>query len=1290
MFMVGFLSWVKYLLAGVIFLFLITPSLSQSQPAFNSPIKWLSPASIITNEGKEQKVPDFAEAYHEQKNSYLPSLKIYVYKNVASLEILDAQYIALTPEEIKLVDLPSIGADPQVRVEVSSTRRTPYSIIDVVPFRRNTQTGQVEKLTNLSYSLNLASDQSAPSAQRGMNGYASASVLAQGDWYKLVVTESGIYKIDAALLGSMGIDIASLNPNNVAIYGNGGMLPQAWSPEVQDDLAENAIYVEGGSDNQFNSGDYILFYAKGPDSWALDSSSSLFNHQKNFYSDTAYYFLTVKGTPALRVQAQASQSGAIRNITTYDYRLFYEKDLENVLKSGRGWYGEKFDVVTDRVFSFDIPGIAAIDNLHISASVMASAFSPSSFTITANGVQAGSVTLPARSRTPYAPIGTADERLFTLNAAQFANNPKLDIRLQYNRGAASGTGYLNFLRVQLKRRLALYDKQTAFRSLESLQEPFVNYVLENAPQDTRIWDITNPLKPADQQYSRSGESIIFGAAGAGVLREYVAFAGSSFEQPKFTGKVANQNLHALSSKVPDLIIITVPEFLGQANKLAEFRRSFDKLDAEVVTVQQIYNEFSSGAQDLTAIRNFAKMLYDVGGNKFKYMLLLGDGSYDYKKSNASGNTNYVPIYEAHESLDPIRSYSSDDYIGILEQSSEGWVDNKNYPLDIGIGRLPVKSAQEAEVVVTKVISYSQDVSALGKWRNQMLLIADDGDNNLHLRDAETLHKDLNDLRHDVYNVNKVYVAAYPEVPGPGGSVAPLAYKGIEQAVEDGCLIVNFSGHGNTEFWTDERIMDKAMIQNWTNKNKLTFFVTATCDFGKYDNPDLVSGGEMIMLSEKGAGIGLLTSSRPVYSGNNLLLNRAFYRNVFTPVDGVMPRLGDVQRLTKNSSMVGSSNRNFALLGDPSMKLAYPQENLLITKVNDKPVQAASDTIKALQKVSMQGEVRNSAGQVANDFNGLLNVTVFDKESEITTIPATESPQTVFRLRRNIIFDGNVKVTNGIFGFTFVVPKDISYVFGNGKVSMYAQVSNSARDAHGAHNNVTIGGGADSVAPDNTPPVIRLYMNDSSFVFGGTTGPSPKLLARLNDENGINVSSTGVGHEITAILNNDRENILVLNRYYTADTGAYTSGTVDYDLKNLALGRHSVSVKAWDTHNNSAETYLEFLVADDASLALDNVLNFPNPFTDYTTFHFDHNHAGRDLDVQVQIFTISGKLIKTLSTNTFGSTSHVGSRDRYDELSWDGRDEFGDKIGRGVYIYKLNVRSSDGSKAHKVEKLVILK
>ncbi len=1263
---------------------------AQSAPLPAIALAWQQQEQVPPGQGNPGQIPAFTGAIIDYSQR-LPYYRLRISgSHLRSFRLTEETYAPFTAQEQQLFTGTTFGATPAVSIVNATENKVPASLVTLLPIRRNPQTRQLEKLVRFSYTYTSEAPNATQATARAQGSYTSTSVLSTGEWYKLAVTASGIYKIDKSMLQALGINPQSIDPRTLQVYGNGGgMLPQPNAAPRSDDLLENAIRVSGEADGRFDDGDYIQFYAQGPHTWAYDAEAHQFTHHYNVYTDTAYYFLRVGYTSGRRIASRGQATGAQQTIRSYDEHLFHEQDLKNMVYSGREWYGEEFSSFTpSRDVSFPVSGLVPGSEIKLRAFVMANSPADCSFTLQLNGQSLGSQSITNRGTYNYHPEGVNSVRDYKIGQQALGNPTELKATLQFNPGGSSTSlGYLNYLALTYTRQLQLYGPQTNFRSVASMAAPASTFEIANALATALVWDVTDPVQPLQQQ-TMAATPLRFSAP-TDVLREFVVFENAAGLAPTPVGKIGNQNLHAVNlDGATDLVIVTHPALLPQATRLAAYRSQHSNLQVQVVTTRQVFNEFSSGAQDVTAIRDFMRMVYSrsrKSGADALYLLLFGDASYDYKNHLGKNNLQ-VPVYESRESLHPITSYSSEDYYGFLDEDEGEWAETitGDHLLDVGIGRLPAKTEQEAATLVDKIMAY-ESPAHFGKWRSRITFVADDGDSNEHLEDAEFLANYV-EATFPNYTPNKVYLDLFPQEAVANGQRSPAAAAALNEAIAQGSLITNYTGHGNEVSWAAEQVLTLPQVQEWHNKDNLTFLLTATCEFGRYDDPGRISGAELAVLQPQGGAVGLITTTRPVYATDNRVLNRNFFRAAFTPVNGQLPRLGDLVLRTKNNSISdeqsgsrGVNNRNFTLLSDPSLQLAYPDLQAQITRINGK--QAGADTLGALGKVTLGGQITSSAGVVATGFNGELRLTVYEKPLLRNTLGNESAPVPV-KVFEHVLYDGKATVRQGLFEAAFVVPKDIAYTYGPGKITLYA--SNGSQDAMGANQQIVIGGAAKGTVADNTPPTIRLFLDDESFVSGGSTGKSPVLLAKLYDANGLNTAGIGIGHEITAVLDNNKEALIVLNDFYTSEADSYQQGQVRYTLQDLPPGPHTLRLKAWDTSNNAAEEYIEFIVSNDTELALEHVLNHPNPFSTKTTFHFDHNRAGETLDIQVQIFTVSGKLVKTLQTTTLASKAHIA------ELTWDGRDEYNDLLARGVYIYKVNVRSQqDGSRASVFEKLVLL-
>lgn len=1105
----------------------------------------------------------------------------------------------------------------------------------------------------------------------------SGSVLGNGSWYKLEILKDGVYKLDHKFLSDIGINPASIDPRRIKIFGNGGgMLPQANNAARAQDLVENSIWVKGEDDGKFGQGDFVVFYAQGPDSYNYDGNLS---YERNIYSNKNYYFLTIGTDNGLRVENAENEGSGFPKINTYNTFQYYEKESYNLLSSGREWYSESFDLTTSQTYDFNFPARASGTDIKVTSAVMAQSFAVSQFTVKLNGLSLGNQQIEAipdyRLKAFEHDIkGRENVSQFIISSDQIAED-KLSVTVSYEKNSSGrSVGYLNYLLVEATCKLELNGSYTVFRNYESVSNANSTFEVKVPNDHIQIWDITSPLAPKNQSFSAAGNLVSFGTSTTS-LKEFVVFETSKLSAPIFTSQISNQNLRAMST--PDLLIITHPTLISEANRLAAFRSSHDKLSVQVATTEQVYNEFSSGKQDLSAIRDFARHLYNKGSH-LKYLLLFGKGSYDYKDF-LKDNTNIVPIYESRNSLHPLFTYGSDDFYGFLEDDEGDWFEDSpgNHTLDIGIGRLPVKNTEQAKKVVDKLIRYSTDEKGFGSWRNRVLFVADDEDTNDYPEQSDQLAV-LVDTVFKNFNYQKLYLDSYPQISAANGETSPQAKEALDAAVEQGMLVVNYLGHGGETGWTQEYILDLFMIESWKNSPQLPLFVTATCEFGRHDDPRRISGGEMLVTNSTGGGIALIGTCRPVYASSNFQLNKAFYKEVFRKENNEYLRLGDIIRFTKNNSVTGVNNRNFALLGDPSLRLNYPEKNIALKSINGKAVNI--DTLSALSTVTVAGNIEED-GMVATSFNGELEVVVYDKESVLSTLGNGSSKHS-YKSRENAVFRGKSSVTDGEFAFEFVVPKNISYKPGAGKISLYAVDNKNDTDANGADIDVVFGGSASNIDSDNTGPNIKLYMGDSTYSGSGAVGANTLLVAKISDESGINISGYGIGNNITATL--DGNQTFIINEYYTASKDTYKEGVLLFPLNDLQKGKHVIKLKAWDTHNNSGEATIEFVVADPSALSLSNVITYPNPFYDYTTLSFEHNRVGETLEVNLQIISRHGEVIQEQNFSFTESTRRI-------ELpEWNGTNNFGKKFNAGIYILKLSVRSmADGAKNQKYQKVILI-
>ncbi|MCB9245774.1 MAG: type IX secretion system sortase PorU [Flavobacteriales bacterium] len=1157
--------------------------------------------------------------------------------------------------------------------------------LKLFPFRNDA--GKVEKLTGFRINFYGERENAGLSERKGNTlnkmDFAGQSVLSSGEWYKMAIPLTGVYKLDAEFLSELGLDLNGLDPNAIRVYGHsGGLLPEPMDQPASDDLIELPLKIfDENSNNRFDPEDAILLYAETADVWRFDPNTGDFRRQYHYAEKQNYLFLTI-APGGKRIISRIAGLGNTSDTTFRqgEHLTVHNNDEFNFLQSGRDWWGNSFKNNTQQTFSFDIADAAIGQKARIRHRFTARSTLASNYSVSVNGTNVfsrsiGSVPGDYQSSYHASPITeTAD---FTLNSG------RIDVSYRYTKTTAEGDAWIDFIELQVPRELKYRNQTTSIFLPKAASRDRVRLEFENG--DFTSWDISDPLNPVEQILEPSSGRLSCVIRNGFTAPAFVLFKEADAARPEPIGKINNQNLHG--AQPVDYLIVVHPDLLKAANRLADFHTKYYGHSTLVASTDQIYNEFSSGKEDPTAIRNFAKMLFDRGKlsqTPLRYILLFGDGSYDYKDYTRN-NSDLVPTFQSRNSHVPVSTYSSDDYYAILEDG-EGYFDvnGAKEGLDIAVGRIPAANLSEAELFVDKIIEY-HDPETYGDWRNRLTFLGDDEDANAHFWDTEVVTAFILDQKKE-YNVNKIYLDAFEQISFGSGQKYPEVNIAINKAFEKGHLIFNYLGHGGGSGMAHERVITRDQILAWENMRALPLVITATCELSRFDDPAEKSPGELMLFSKNGGAIGLITTTRLVIIGNNSDLNeQIFDHNIFELHDGEKPTLGQVYSRCKNNSAKNINQRNFILLGDPAMKVAYPEYKIVTTTFNDSVVgQQPLDTMKAFERVRIQGAITNN-GEIVRDFNGFVYPTIFDKFANYRTLANDPgSYATVYRMQNSVLYRGKVSVINGEFSFQFVVPKDIAYEYGRGKISYYAE--NGSTDGHGFQDNFYIGGTGQKITDDSKGPDIKLYLDHSSFNFGGTTGTQPLLLADLFDENGINTVGNGIGRDLLAILDEGtrEEKILILNDFYISKLDSYQEGRIEYKMEPLPEGRHTLKLKVWDVYNNSSEAYTEFVVAPDAELQLNHILNYPNPFTTHTTFHFDHNKVGHFIDVSIQIFSVAGNLVNTLRYNGFAESGH------FQQIEWDGKDEFGDALARGVYLYKVHMKSDDDTDAKAFQKLMLLR
>lgn len=1124
---------------------------------------------------------------------------------------------------------------------------------------------------------------------------APNSQLAAIPTYKIVTTQPGIYKIDNNFLKSIGVNTSNINPNQIRLFGTlPGPLPELNKETRTDDVQELAIQVIGAENGKWDADDYILFYSPGAHRWSKTADSTQ-TRTTNIYEDKKFFFLQFNTSDGKRIQNKENTTEFQLETNKYDYIARHEIDKNNLLRdfsrigAGQIWLDE---LIQNTNRNKNMSSFFNLDNLiaNDTGFVNVGFATRSKIKTTLNVITEGQTFEMAFGTTN---IESSESRVAFYSIKKFPfrqTGGNWNIAYEFPQVAAESMGWLDFIEVNAKRSLVKGSGMMDFRLNKPSTNGNIRYNMSGLKGNEQVWDITNMFNAGRFNLNiTSGTASI--SAPFNTSKQFVCFGNEDLKSPESGLLVPIQNIHGLST--PDMVIVYHNKFAEEAKQYASYRSARSKMIVHAIDVEQIKNEFSGGGQDPTGIRDMARMFYNRDSERFKYILMFGDGSYDYKDltftsvSNKS-NTNYVPVYEYPRNIfDPIRAIPSDDYFGFMDEN-EGMIENGL--IDVYVGRFPIQDKSQAQSIINKIKSYEADKESFGDWRNNIQLIADDWDDahsDNFVNQSEALFSRIRKVNQDI-NFSKIYLDIYKQESTVGGESYPAAVVDMNDQFNYGVLVSNYIGHGGVDGLAQEKIIDRLTLNGMKNSNRLPMLVTGTCSFSTYDDPDITSVGKLCITKPNGGMVALMTTTRSVYIAPNETFINKLFQIIYTRQNGLYIPNGQILAEAKNAT-TGADRLAFVLLGDPSMILKFPQEKVTLESVNDNPVSNVNnlDTIKALQKTRLSGSIRYQNDDLISDFDGTLTLTVFDKEYILYTRGNDGNGANIpVRFQNNIIFKGKASVKSGKWQIEFIAPKDINYAIDSGRLSFYAE--NGSIDAGGYNTKVKIGGESSNPITDNLPPTIKIYMNDLNFNTGGTVNTTPILIAKLEDDYGINVSSSSIGHEIVSTLNDDPGNEKIMNDFYTATKDDYRSGELKYQFDQLAPGNYKLRLRAWDIANNKSEEEIEFIVDNSEQNVISNLLNYPNPFTTATSFLFEFDSQNNSVEAQIAIYSVSGKLIKTISE----PLSPVGKRFR--TSVWNGLDDYGDKLGKGVYIYKVKVINTlDSSKkviTSDFQKLVLLK
>ena len=1095
----------------------------------------------------------------------------------------------------------------------------------------------------------------------GIHSYAERSVLADGHWVKIRVSESGVCRMSFSELRSAGLE-----PSQVRVFGYGGaQKEQDFSKPNIDDLPQVPVYV---------GEDYILFYVQGPISWTYNGSR--FAHTRNTYSDFGYYLLSDDAGDMLLFPEAEAVSGSPTDVTYYSYYQVQDEDSVNLIDrtgvsgGGRTFYGEQFAAGQTRTFTFSTP-YANGDNSSVYIDMAANAATTSTVKAKLNNTSSKSIYIS--SIPDHYTFGVAGT--ISMNGASEEQNQR--VTMQFVNSNASALAWLNYIEITTPSELVMTGSYMGIRSLvnRNTTNP-VRFLLRNTTASTQIWDVTDLAAIQRMPTTMVDDQLAWVGTQADGVHEYIAVNtdGTKFVQAEVVGEVKNQNLHALNNI--DYIIICPEGYEDVSEDLAKAHEAKQAITYAIVTDQQVYNEFSSGTPDATAYRWLMKMLYDRAkngiGQQPRWLLLMGHGTFDNRKLLRNSGTSLLLTYQSKNSVNEIKAYATDDYFAYLDDN-EGAIDTQGR-MDIGVGRLPVESLDEARTTVDKLIQYIRNEQT-GKWKNQLVYLADDGENGTHTETAEK-SAELVRIKNPDFIVHKIFLDAYPQEVNASGESYPLAKNRVLNLLKNGVLFFNYSGHGGYNAITNESILNLKDIAGMTNKNQ-AFWLFATCNFAQCDAGKR-SAAETAVLNPKGGAIGILAATRTVYASQNTNLNRSVCDTLFghSDVFHYDMTLGEAISIGKN--LLGSDENKLAyvLLGDPCMRLNYPTDYHVETLTE-------MDTLNALSVQHVEGRIIDEDLNIVSDFNGKVDITIYDKMQSIPTRDndnAGGDPRVIaYNDYPNTIFSGATDVKDGLFNYTFMVPKDIRYNFDNGRIVYYAVTADSLEtaEAGGRFEQFIIGGTGSTVAIDTIGPEMEIYLNSPAFQNGDKTYATPRFFANLYDKNGINTAGAGIGHDLMLIIDDDPKMIYSLNEYFTAANNSYQAGQVSYLMEELANGPHSLTFRAWDLLNNSITKSLNFIVEAGLDPSIYNVTTYPNPVQQSGVVHLIVNYDQPDELIETEIYLY----------NTAGQMVYSHKQDNPDAVSIN-LPSLG--LNTGVYIYSVKIKSASSKYSTTSGKIIVTK
>lgn len=1208
----------------------------------------------------------------------------FMYSYSAHLEY--PEYVKLTDTETNLLKRHNFHPTDSIVVEtqIGVSRKQGILEIGFVPVIK--KNNNLYRLTSCKVVVDKHTKLRAPMKNiKGADRYKSHSVLSKGKWAKIRVKEEGVYSLTQSFVSSLGFS----NLSKVKVYGYGG--------RVQNNIINYENVVDGDYDDLeevplYRRNNDVIFYAEGTRRWSdlsLSSSNAAFTatHQNNPYSSYSYYFIT-EGDSVLQIEdEQMNALSSDSMITSVPCHALVDNDEYSWYTSGNNLFesynfGERgnsrdYTLVTSNVDSTKSGGIFL-------AFTMASK-SRSSVTLNHNGKSLGTLSFsPITDEYDHAFLGT---RYFTTNGLKSRNTINLKTTQRVD-------ARLDYIRLDYFKKLVFSGNSMVFRHYSDESS---NFVLSGVSDNVKVWRIGYPGHPLANVTGKYSNSQFTCLVDNPSLRYVAVDVSASFATPEKVGIIENQDLHA--DTICDMVII-IPEsgkLQQQAQRLADYHKEKDGLRVKIVRADELYNEYSSGTPDVGAYRRYLKMLYDKADkdeDRPRYLLLFGGSVWDNRMLTPECKyldaKDYLLCYESESSLNGISSYVTDDYFGLLDDGEGGSILSEK--IDLGIGRIPAVTSNDAKIVVDKLINYMDNKNA-GAWRNMVYMVADDGDNNTHMQEtervAQSLEKDFPKMA-----VKRIYSDAYNRISTSVGHTYPDVSAALKKILnKSGALIVNYTGHGSPILFSHEQILTLADFKN-AQSDQVPMWVTASCEMTPFDMLQETIG-ETALFNKNSAAIAFYSSCRAVYSAQNSYLNSYFMKYVFaTKSNGKRYTIGDAAMATKVSLVTPSKDApqdysfnklKYALMGDPAMVLAMPLHTVVVDEINGVNVAQKADLplLSAGSVVKVKGHIESADGEKIPSFNGTVGISLMDSKDTITCLNNANDDVGPFSYSEytKTLYEGSDSVRNGMFETEIPIPLDIKYTNLQGRMNLYALNNAKNLEANGVCYDFLIGGNATSIENTGNGPSIYVYLNEPDFQDGGDVNETPYFYAVLNDSDGINATGNGIGHDIELIIDGKENLTYNLNNYYVSDFGSFKSGSVSFLIPRLEEGKHNLIFRAWDTKNNSSARALSFNVVDGLTPSLLKASVSKNPAFRSTKFLISYDRPESEVKFTISVYDSMGYL--WWKHEETGSSSNG-----YYTIDWDLTSNSGVHLPSGLYLYKVGISSGNGKETTKSQKLII--